>query len=85
MALVVWVGFLAGLATRWGRFTAAWGGPLDHRVAAVTLVAGLVVSWVWSMRDVRRPVMESEDGISQWDLAVRAFRKNRIAVVGTSG
>ena len=65
MGLVVWVGFLTGLATRWGRFTAAWRGPLDHRVAAVTLVVGLVVSWAWSMRDVGRPVMESQDGISQ--------------------
>lgn len=82
MGLVVWVGFLAVLATRWNRFTAAWGGPWDHRIAAVTLVAGLVVSWAWSMRDVGRPAMKSEDGISQWDLAVRAFHKNRIAVVG---
>lgn len=82
MGLLVWVGFLAVLGTRWGRFVRAWGGPLDHLIAAVTLAGGLLIVWSWSMRDIGRISPETHDGISQWDLAVRAFRKNRIAVVG---
>jgi peptide/nickel transport system permease protein len=34
------------------------------------------------MRDVRRSERGSEEGISHWDLVIRAFQKNRIAVVG---
>ena len=82
MTIVVWVGFLAVLALRWSRFAAAWAGPLDHRIAATTLMVGLVASWGWSMRDVCRPAVVRQAGISQWDLAVRSFGKNRIAVIG---
>lgn len=82
MGLLVWVGFSTVLVTRWDRFVSAWGGPFDHRLADVTLVAGLLMVWGWSMRDLRRTKPEVRAGISQWGLAVRAFRKNRIAVVG---
>ena len=82
MSLLVWIGFLGVLSTRWSRFQDAWGGPGDHRLAAVIVVAGLLVAWAWSMRDMKRPVLAREEGISQWDLAERAFKRNRIAVIG---
>ncbi len=82
MSLLVWVGFLSVLATRWNRFQEAWSGPADHRLAAVILVAGLLSAWSWSMRDTKRPALAREGGISQWDLAVEAFKRNRIAVIG---
>ena len=82
MSLLVWIGFMGVLATRAGRFRAAWAGPGDHRLAALTVVAGLLVAWAWSMSDVTRSESVSKEGVSHWSMAVRAFRRNRIAVVG---
>ena len=82
LGLTVWIAFLAVLLTRWARFAAAWGGPLDHQIAALTVVAGLLGTWGWSMFDVSRPVELDRSGVSQWRLAVQAFKKNRIAVIG---
>ena len=36
LGLTVWIAFLAVLLTRWDRFAAGWGGPLDHQVASLT-------------------------------------------------
>ena len=82
MSLTVWLGLLAVLLTRWSRFAAGWGGPLDHRIASLTVVAGLLGAWGWSMFDVSRPVEKGRSGTGQWSLAAQAFRKNRIAVIG---
>ena len=82
LGLTVWIAFLAVLLTRWARFAAGWGGPLDHQIASLTVVAGLLGTWGWSMFDVSRPVELDRSGVSQWRLAVQAFKKNRIAVIG---
>lgn len=82
MGLSVWIAFVGVLLTRWSRFAAGWGGPLDHRIASLTVVVGLLGAWGWSMFDVRRPTEVKRDGIGQWSLAVRAFRKNNVAVIG---
>ncbi len=82
VSLMVWVGLLGVLLTRWARFAAGWSGPLDHQVASLTVVAGLLGTWGWSMFDVSRPVESERNGMGQWSLAAQAFRKNRIAVVG---
>ena len=82
LGLTVWSAFLAVLLTRWARFAAGWGGPLDHQIASLTVVAGLLGTWGWSMFDVSRPVELDRSGVSQWRLAVQAFKKNRIAVIG---
>ena len=82
LSLIVWLGLLSVLLTRWARFAAGWGGPLDHQIASLTVVAGLVGAWGWSMLDVSRTVKIGRDGTSQWTLAAEAFRKNRIAVIG---
>jgi peptide/nickel transport system permease protein len=81
-ALLVWLACLWILVTRLGRVGAALGGAWDERLAAGTLVASLLASWLWSWRDVVRPRAPKQVGVSQWDLAVRAFSRNRTAVVG---
>ncbi|HSH75383.1 MAG TPA: ABC transporter permease, partial [Longimicrobiales bacterium] len=69
-------------AGRFDRALEAIGGTWDERLAAGTLLAGLVVTWGWSWRDVTRPRLAKQVGVSQWDLAVRAFSRNRTAVAG---
>ena len=82
LSLTVWVGFVGLLITGWARFVAGWGGPLDHQIASLTVVTGLLGVWGWSMFDASRPAQVKRSGISQWTLTARAFRKNRIAVLG---
>ncbi len=82
MTLTVWIGLLGVLLTRWARFAAGWGGPLDHQIASLTVVAGLLGAWTWSIYDVSRPAEMERSGIGQWSLATQAFKKNRVAVIG---
>ena len=63
MSLTVWIGLLGVLLTRWARFAAGWGGPLDHQIASLTVVAGLLAAWGWSMFDVSRPDEMNRSGI----------------------
>lgn len=81
-ALLTWSGLLVIAGTRFERVVRAPGGAWDERLALFTLVGGLVASWLWSWRDVRRSHQVRQLGVSQWDLAVRAFSKNRTAVAG---
>ena len=81
-ALLGWLGLLWIALARTDRLAAAAGGALDERLAVATLVAGLVASWLWSWRDVGRAEGPMAVGVSQWDLAVRTFSKNRTAVAG---
>jgi peptide/nickel transport system permease protein len=59
-------------------------GRLEDRIALVTLVVTLLGVWAWGIRDVAvaavRPVKRV--GVSQWRIAGRRFRKNRLAVAG---
>jgi len=81
-ALLVWVGHLGILAMGPGRVWAAVAGPWDEKLALATLVFGLAGSWLWSWLDVSGPHDVKRVGVSQWDLAVRAFSRNRTAVAG---
>lgn len=81
-ALVVWLAFLWILVARWGTVAGAPGRSLDDRIAAATLGVGLVAAWAWSLRDVGKPEEFRLAGIGQWELAMRAFSRNRTAVVG---
>ena len=83
-ALLVWIGMLAVLVLRWERVRGALGGSLDDRVALLTLVVGLVGTWLWSWRDVAKPPVRWV-GVSQWALAGRAFSRNQLAVCGAIG
>ena len=80
--LLTWLGLLLLLGLQFERVAGALSASLDDRVALVTLVLGLAASWLWSFRDVRNPPKARHEGISQWDLAARAFRKNKLAVLG---
>lgn len=83
LVLALWIGLLWVLVSRWERVAASPFGDLDQRVALATLVLGLVASWGWSFRDIRRS--EEDRRISEnsvWGLALASFRKNRVAVGG---
>jgi peptide/nickel transport system permease protein len=59
-------------------------GRFDDRLALGTLAVTLVGLWAWGIRDVAftavRPVKRV--GVSQWRIAWRRFRKNRLAMIG---
>ena len=82
MAALVWVGFIWVVLRRAERLGPALAGSWDQKLAVVTLFGGLAAAWLWSWRDVIRPDVRKEVGVSQWDLAVIAFSRNRTAVAG---
>lgn len=59
-------------------------GGIGSWIALVTLVITLVGMWVWGILDVAvlatKPVKRA--GISQWRIAARRFRRNRLAMAG---
>jgi len=81
-ALLVWLGCWTVLVSRAGRVAEAVFGAWDEKLSVAALALGLASSWLWSWRDVSRPGGPKTVGVSQWDLAVRAFSKNRTAVAG---
>ncbi len=84
-ALAVWVGCLWVLIARFERMLAGVSGTWDERLAVGTLALALATAWGWSWRDRARSAADltgASRGVSQWDLAVRAFSKNRTAVAG---
>ena len=82
MALAVWLGLVAVLASRWRLVGQAFSGGWDERVAVATLAAGLVAVWAWSWRDVGTVRKTDQAGVGQWQLTFRAFSKDRTAVIG---
>jgi len=59
-------------------------GGVGHWIALVTLAITLVGVWIWGILDVAvvatRPVKRA--GVSQWRIAGRRFRRNRLAMAG---
>lgn len=82
MALLTWVGMVWILGARFDRVVGGVRGSWDERLAVVTVLVALSASWVWSWRDARRTRVDVEVGLSQWQLGIRAFAKNRTAVAG---
>ena len=82
MAMLAWLGLLWIVATRFSDLLEAVGGRWDEQLAVVMVAAGLIMSWLWAWRDLERSREIKVLGVSQWDLAVRAFSKNRTAVAG---
>ncbi|MGH7567196.1 MAG: oligopeptide ABC transporter permease [Gemmatimonadota bacterium] len=80
-----WAIALATLAVSTGDVsrTLAEGGR-GNWIALVTLAATLVGVWVWGILDVgvaaTKPVKRA--GVSQWRIAGRRFRRNRLAMAG---
>jgi peptide/nickel transport system permease protein len=58
-------------------------GSLDDWIAAATLLACLLSVWAFSFRDLRLTPHEGpRHGDSQWRIAIRHFRRNRLALAG---
>lgn len=81
-SLLLWIGLLWIATTRWDRVATALGGTWDERLSVLTVTLGVIGAWVWSWRDVSSAHEAKRVGVSQWDLAVRAFSRNRTAVAG---
>jgi peptide/nickel transport system permease protein len=88
MSIVLpWGMFLGILYLSWGRIVEVFTArriPADGLVAVITLGLMILALWAWAMYDLRvraaRPVRRFGD--SQWAIAARHFRKNRLAVAG---
>lgn len=76
------LGFLA-----WSRIAGVFTAPripIDGVIAVATLAAVLAAVWGWAIYDLkvraRRPLRRYGD--SQWTIAARQFRRNRLAMAG---
>lgn len=81
--LWVWAGCLSILVLRWDVVFDAPLGPLDHQVAFVTLLAGLLGAWVWSFHDQRRSRWRRQGEMAgTWRPVAESFSRSRLAVLG---
>jgi len=86
--LLPWAFLLACLFVGWGRLTRIAGGTgrtgLDDWIAVVGLLATMIAFWGGALADLiatRRGGARAR-GDSQWRIAVRHFRKSRLALGG---
>lgn len=82
VTLSVWIGLVWVLVARRDVVLRSLSGAWDERLAVGTLVAGLIAAWYWSWRDTKMERAGARAGVGQWELAMRAFSKNRTAVAG---
>jgi peptide/nickel transport system permease protein len=87
LLLLGWGIFLSTLLLSWGRIVEVFTGlriPADGVVAAVTLGVLLLGIWGWALYDLKRRAgrPRARKGDSQWAIAGRRFRRNRIAIMG---
>jgi peptide/nickel transport system permease protein len=86
--LVSWGVFLAVAFLGWEAISGIGdGGAVDEWVAVVTLVVGLLGTWLLAMRDLhsgRKAQVPGEErvGDSQWAIAARHLRRNKLALGG---
>ncbi|HET8656873.1 MAG TPA: oligopeptide ABC transporter permease [Longimicrobiaceae bacterium] len=85
--LVSWGVLLGLLYLTWGRIEAVFSSrrtPVDGVVAVATIGVLLLVIWAWAIYDLavrsRRP--KRLHGDSQWAIAAKQFRRNRLAMAG---
>ncbi len=81
-ALAVWVGFLWVGLSRPERLVAGWHGSVEQRIAAATVVVGLVTAWLWSWVDTGPRPADARAGSGGWARMVAVFSRNRMAVAG---
>jgi peptide/nickel transport system permease protein len=87
LLLLAW-GFLLGLGyLSGGRIADVFGAnrvPVDGVVAVATLGALLLMVWGWALYDlrVRASRVRRMHGDSQWAIAARHFRRNKMAMAG---
>lgn len=80
-ALGAWAGgWWVGL-TRPARLVAAWQGAVDQRIAAGTVLVGIVVAWLWSWSDTG-PRTSPRSGLGGWEDAAGGFARDRSAKLG---
>jgi peptide/nickel transport system permease protein len=90
MTLLISWGVLLGLTfTSWDRVAAVFTGlriPMDGLVAVVTLGLLLLGVWGGALYDLRVRTRRKSRlrGDSQWAIAGRQFRRNRMAIIGLS-
>jgi peptide/nickel transport system permease protein len=77
--LAVWLGLAWIVVARWERVARAPSGAWDHRLALAVLALSAVAAWRWSVRDAAGGNGKER---SRWEPALRAFRRNRVAVAG---
>ncbi|MEX2609173.1 MAG: oligopeptide ABC transporter permease [Gemmatimonadota bacterium] len=79
-----WLALVAVAVLARGRIAAAFsGGTMEDWVALATLVAMLVLVWVWALRDLFAMGRPTDDrGDSQWSIASRRLRGNGLAMTG---
>lgn len=80
-----WGTFLAIAFMAWNRIAAIpdrWA--VEDLVAAATLFGGLLLMWGYALRDLRLAERRRTriGGDSQWRIAARHFRRNRLALIG---
>src|SRR5690606_33578705 len=87
MFALTWVALLSVLFLSWDRVTGVFTGPrtpVDGAIAVVSLVLLLLGTWAGALYDLavraKRPVKRFGD--SQWAIATRHFRRNRMAMAG---
>jgi peptide/nickel transport system permease protein len=85
--LVAWVSLAALAVIRWDRILGVFSAqvlPIDGLVAVLTLVLLLIGIWGGAFYDlaVRASRPPRAKGDSQWAVAGRLFRKNRMAMAG---
>jgi peptide/nickel transport system permease protein len=83
MILIPWGALLGLVFWAWERITAVGGGRLDEYIAVATLVGMMLIVWggtLWDLTVRRRRVVARGD--SQWSIAVRQFRRNKLALAG---
>jgi peptide/nickel transport system permease protein len=85
--LIAWGVLLGTGFIGWDRIEAIFTGrrlPIDGLIAAATLALLILATWLWGLYDLvvvsRRPARLKGD--SQWAIAGRQFRKNKLAMAG---
>ncbi len=81
--LISWGAFLGIVFIRGDRLLGWRSGSLDDAIAAAAFVLGLITIWALALYDLTiGRKRASTAGDSQWRIAVRHFRKSRLALVG---
>jgi len=81
-ALSVWAWFVWLVLSRPDRVLAASAGAPDQRVAVATVVAGLMVAWAWSWRDVGARAAGAPAGFGGWRATLGSFSHGLSARLG---
>jgi len=85
--LICWGILLSVVYLSWGRIAGVFTArvlPIDGLVAVITLALMLLAVWGWSLYDIAIRAFRPQrlKGDSQWAVAGRHFRKNKMAMGG---